>query len=94
MRGRICAFMGLTRMSGEFNVGFPVLTVSKGVMWYFSQNLVCPLLFSVNSICTVSHLHKSYKNKTSWLAYFLKKSMLPVEKHNTLKFIFGIIEVF
>lgn len=93
MRGRICAFMGLTRMSGEFNVGFPVLTVSKGVMWYFSQNLVCPLLFSVNSTCTVSHLHKSYKNKNGWLAYFLK-SMLPVEKHNTLKFIFAIIEVF
>lgn len=73
MRGRICAFMSLTRMSGEFNVGFPVLTVSKGVMWYFSQNLVCPLLFSVNSTCTVSHLHRSYKSKKGWLAYFFKK---------------------
>lgn len=71
MRGRICAFMGLTRMSGEFNVGFPVLTVSKGVMWYFSQNLVCPLLFSVNSTCTVSHLHK--RTKPAGLPIFLKK---------------------
>lgn len=80
MRGRICAFMGLTRMSGEFNVGFPVLTVSKGVMWYFSQNLVCPLLFSVNSTCIVSHLHKSYKNKTSWLAYFFFKKYAACRK--------------
>lgn len=94
MRGRICAFMSLTRMSGEFNVGFPVLTVSKGVMWYFSQNLVYPLLFSVNSTCTVSHLHKRYKNKKGWLAYFLKKKYAACRKHNTLKFIFGIIKVF
>lgn len=52
MRGRICAFMGLTRMSGEFNVGFPVLTVSKGVMWYFSQNLVMSSI-----IFSQQHMH-------------------------------------
>lgn len=73
MRGRICAFMGLTRMSGKFNVGFPVLTVSKGVMWYFSQNLVYPLLFSVNSTCTVSHLHKAIRTKKAGLPIFFLK---------------------